>query len=277
MGQTLLVGERLALLDAHQDLVRLVVAAVHVVTVVRGDDGDAGLAADLAVGVVHLRLLVEAVRHDLEEVAAGLEEGLVLLGDLTRARDALPEDRLRDLAAQAGREADQTLAAILEERLVDAGVVVEALEEPHRVQVREVLVALLVARQENEVVVFPVGTVLAVIPGHIGLGAEDRLHARGLGALEEVHSAEHVAVVGHGHGLHAVLEDAGKQIVEADGPVEKTVRCVQMEVRELARRGHRVAPSRYPMTVALIPGRSDLRSLLGGVRGGVRDGCTERG
>jgi hypothetical protein len=40
-------------------------------------------------------------------------------------------------------------------------------------------------------------------------------------------------MVGHGHLFHAEGKQAGKQLVEANRPVQQAVLCVQMKVREL--------------------------------------------
>jgi hypothetical protein len=68
---------------------------------------------------------------------------------------------------------------------------------------------------------------------HVGLAAEDRLHAVRLGALVEIERAEQVAVVGHRHGLHSAFQHLGKQLVQPDRAVQKAILRVQMQVGEL--------------------------------------------
>jgi hypothetical protein len=65
-------------------------------------------------------------------------------------------ERLRDLAAEARRQPDQALAVVAQDLLVDPRVVVEALEVALRVQEREVLVADLVLREQDQVAAAPV-------------------------------------------------------------------------------------------------------------------------
>ena len=151
-------------------------------------------------------------------------------------------------ATSPPRHADRPIspsAVLAQELLVDARVVVEALEEPHRVEVREVLPADLVLGEQDEVVRSPLGLVEA-IGRDVGLAAEDRLHPVVLGLLVEVERAEQVAVVGDGHRLHAALEHLREQVVEADGAVEQAILRVQMQVRELghARRSSLALPAR---------------------------------
>ena len=82
----------------------------------------------------------------------------------------------------------------------------------------------------------PVRAIRAVV-ADIGLAAEDRLYAVGLGLFVEVDGAEHVAVVGERDGVHAQAGQLGEQILQADGSVEQAVLAVNMEVSELARLG----------------------------------------
>jgi hypothetical protein len=231
--ETTRVVERLALLDAHQDVVRLPVGLLHVVAVAGGDEAEPGLARHLLPRVVDLLLLVEAVGLHLEEERVVLEQRLVLERLVLGVLVALAHQRLRHLAAQARRQADEPLGVILEQLLVDARVVVEALEERLGVEELQVLVALLVLRQEDEVVVLALGLVLHRGRRDVGLAAEDRLDPGVLGLLVEVDHAVHVAVVGEGHRVHAHLLTGLEQVGQPDGPVEQAVLGMQVEVREL--------------------------------------------
>ena len=188
---------------------------------------------DISMQVAVDRLLL------LEPVGLQLEEEVPLAEDvLELARGALgrlgpaAHDRLRDLAAQARRQADQPLRVLAQQRLVDARVVIEALEVAHRVQVREVLPADLVLGEQDQVIRPALGLVEPV-GRDVRLAAEDRLHAVGLGALIEVERAEQVAVVGDRDRLHAALEHLREQLVQANRAVEKAILRVQMQVGEL--------------------------------------------
>ena len=134
---------------------------------------------------------------------------------------------------------------LAQERLVDARVVIEALQIPHRVEVREVLPADLVLGQQDEVVRPPLGLVQP-IGRDVGLAAEDRLHPVGLGLLVKIQRAEQVSVVGDGHRLHPPLEDFREEMVETDGAIEKAILRVQMQVREVGhmRRSSLALPAR---------------------------------
>src|SRR5262249_21286464 len=88
--------------------------------------------------------------------------------------------------------------------------------------------------------VAPVRSILAIGGGNVGLAAEDRLDARGLGLLVEVDRAEHVAMVGDRNGFHALAEDLREQVGQPDGAIEQAVGGMQMQMREL---GHQTRSS----------------------------------
>jgi hypothetical protein len=230
----LLVGEALAGLDRHQHLVGGGVGAVDVVAVVGGDQRDVELGPHLDQRLVELLLLGRLGRHQLEEEVALAEDVLVLAGHRLGLGDAALGQGLRHLAAQARAHRDDALVALAQERLVDARVVVEALEVPHRVEVREVLVAGLVLGQQHQVVVAAVGAVAQVGGGDVGLAAEDHLDVVGLGLGVQVDRPEHVAVVGHRDGVHAAGLERREQVLHPDRAVEQAVLGVDVQVRELA-------------------------------------------
>jgi hypothetical protein len=75
------------------------------------------------------------------------------------------------------------------------------------------------------------------VRGEVGLDADDRLDADGLGLLVELVGAEEVAVVGHRHRGHAQLRGPFGQRAEPGGAVEHGVLGVHVEVDErVARR-----------------------------------------
>ena len=89
---------------------------------------------------------------------------------------------------------------------VDPGLVVEALEIAGRDQLDEVAVALLVLAQQDQVVVaVRVGADRVPLLRDVDLAADDGMDALVLGGVVELNRAEQVAVVGHGHGRHALL------------------------------------------------------------------------
>ena len=136
----------------------------------------------------------------------------------------------------------------LEQLPVEARLVVVALEERQAGELDEVAVAGLVLGQQREVVVellaalgvaagvvdpAPAGRALAaVVVGHVGLGADDRLDALLAALLVELERPVHVAVVGDPDRRLPVGDRLGHQLVEPGGPVEHRELGVDVEVGE---------------------------------------------
>ena len=70
--------------------------------------------------------------------------------------------------------------------------------------------------------------VLSTALGQIGLAADDRLDTATLHGVVERNSAIHVAVIGHGAGVHTQRFETFGEWFYLDGAVEKTVISVQM-------------------------------------------------
>jgi hypothetical protein len=230
--EPLLVLEALAGLDRHQHVVRGRVGAVDVVAVIGGDQRNAELLAHPHQLAVERLLLGHRRGHQLEEEVAWREHAGVLARDLLGGGHAVLLDRLGDLAAQARRHADQPLAVIAQQLLVDPRVVIEPLEVPLGVEERQVLVADLVLRQQDQVKVAAVGPVVAVGRRDVGLAAKDQLHPGLLGLAVEVERAEHVAVIGDRDRVHPEVLDLGEQILHPDRAIEQAVLGVEVQMRE---------------------------------------------
>jgi hypothetical protein len=99
------------------------------VAIVRRHDADAELFSDADRPCVDDGLLVDSVVLELEPVAARTEQVAELRGDGPRLVVAVGAQERRNLARQAGREADDALAVLSQNLLVDPGPIVEALEE----------------------------------------------------------------------------------------------------------------------------------------------------
>ena len=67
----------------------------------------------------------------------------------------------------------------------------------------------------------------------VKFAADDRLDARFLRRIHEMHRAKNVAVVGHGHGRHAQFLDPLAQLFYVAGAVEQRVIGMQMQMDEL--------------------------------------------
>ncbi len=126
--------------------------------------------------------------------------------------------------------------------VVDPGLVVVALQVRVGDQPAEVLVALPVLGQQDEVEGLAVGLALLVAhapPGDVRLDADDRLDAPGGGGLDERDRAVKGAVVRDGHGVEAELGALFGKLVDAPEPVQQAELGVEVQVDEVVRgNGH---------------------------------------
>ena len=72
----------------------------------------------------------------------------------------------------------------------------------------------------------------AVAGGHVDLAADDVFEPRLLGGELEVDGSEHVAVVGHDHGVHVQFLGPLHEVGQADGPVQQAVLGVRVQMDE---------------------------------------------
>jgi hypothetical protein len=231
------VVERLPRLNAEQRLVRMGVARVQVVGVVRSDQREPELLVHVEQLAVHRILRGDPVALELQ-VEPVPEDALVGLELLPGLAHAPVQDRARHARGEAAGRGDQPLVVCAQEIEVDPGLVVEPLHEPLRDERDQVAVPPLVHREQEEVVhaVEAAGLGIPVEARalrHVDLAADDRLHAAPDRRLVELDRSEQVAVVGHRDGRHPRGPRPLHQLLDRDRAVEDRVLRVQMKVREL--------------------------------------------
>ena len=247
--------------DAQQVVVAVGLVGRDVVRVIGRQQRDVQLPGDVEQATADAQLDVEAVIHQLTEVVLTAEDVLVL----TRRPEGLlelAETKARlHLTGRAAGGRDDALGVPADDLAIHAGLHVVALEGGQRAQPEEVVQAGGVLGQHRHVGVAttagdilaalhrgvaPVATARRPVLLHpreargrrdIGLDADDRLHGA-LGILEalrelvELVGAEHVAVVGHRDGRHALTADLGEQLGVLRGAVEHRVLGVGVQVDE---------------------------------------------
>ena len=224
--------------DAQQHVVRLVLLLVHVVQVVGDDQRQAGLRGEAEQLLVEAALLGDPVVLEFQEEPVLAEDVAVLRGERAGQLPVVHLEGLGDLATEAGRHADQSLAVLGEVLSVDAGLVVVAVDVGVGDQPAQVLVAGHVGRQQEEVEGLAVGLALLVRhrpPGDVGLHADDRLDARLGGRLVERDRAVERAVVGDGEAVEPVLDARVDEVRDPPQPVEQAELRVGVEVDEVVR------------------------------------------
>jgi hypothetical protein len=67
---------------------------------------------------------------------------------------------------------------------------------------------------------------------NVEFAADDGVDAFGFGGIEELDTAEQVAVIGHGNGGHLLLGDDVHELLDFASAVEQRVVCMAVEVNE---------------------------------------------
>ena len=121
--------------------------------------------------------------------------------------------------------------------LADARLVIEAVQRGFRGDLDQVAIAFLVFGQHQQVVVGVAfgrrARCVVVFLADVKLAADDRLDAGLVRRIHEMHRAEDVAVVGHGHGGHAQLLHPLDKLLDVAGAVEQGVVGMEVQVDEL--------------------------------------------
>ena len=226
-----LILEGFARLDAHEHLLGGRVLSVEIMAVVGGHQGNARLPRQRLEPGKHCALLRQAMVHDFHKVVALAEKRLHLKRILFRVLRAALQKQLGQIAAQACRKADQSFGVLLEQLVVDAGLVVKALGKPGADQLDEVAIAGLVFTQQNHMAVFARRAVLLKAVGtDIHLAADDGGDALLQAGVIEVDDPVHHAVIGHGGVREAKLLKTLDQGLDAVGPVQEAVFGMQMQM-----------------------------------------------
>ena len=150
---------------AKQHVVDVGVALLHVVQIVRRNEGDVQVLAQAQQSLVQRSEEVE-VLVPLHLQVEGREHGLVPPGQLLRSLVVAVYQSDRYLGAGATREDNQPVGVLFEEFVVNTRLVVETLQVRLGGQLHQVPVALVVLRENREMMI-----VLALAPARCGPSA----------------------------------------------------------------------------------------------------------
>ena len=170
------------------------------------------------------------------EIEIALAEDVVEGDGGFAGRVVLPfRQPLGDFALQTCRQTDQPLRVLGQKFLADARLVVEAVQRSLGDDLHQVAITLVVLGQHDQMVVavaFGRGAMVFLL-ADVELAAQDRLHARFFGGIDELDRAEDVAVVGHGDRGHVEFFDALDQAFDVASAIEHGVVGMQMKMNEL--------------------------------------------
>ncbi len=218
-------------LHTQQRVVTLVILTVRVMRVIGREQRSIDRLGQLNQQRIGAHLIRETVVLQFDEEVVTTEDLLQSSRTVVCTLHVTAHQTLQHVSAEATTRRDETRAVLLEQFPVDTGLVVVALEEGAAREVDQVLVADVVLREQREVVVHLAATLglaagvvdaassrrafAAVLVGHVGLGADDRLDAL-LGALlVEVDDPVHVPVVGDAECGLTVRLRLGHQFAQA--------------------------------------------------------------
>ena len=229
-------------LDAQKHLLRRRVLPVQVVAVVGGYHGDARFLRNAHQPWQHGLFLRNAVIHQLNIVVIPAEKLLHMQGVGLGVVIAAFQQHFGQIAAQTGGQADQPLGVLLQQVVVDAGLIIEALGKTGADQLDEILIARVVFAQKDHMAVFPGrAAFFETIAADIDLAADDRGDAGVPAGVIKIHRAVHDAVVGDGGVGEAQLLQAADQRADAVGTVQQAVFGMQMQMGK----GHERSPFVY--------------------------------
>ena len=175
----------------------------------------------------NLRLM----EHDFQVVII-LEHPLVPLYGLFRPRYVSCKDESRNLSCHAGRRTDDVVVILLYDLVRYPRLVIHTLEMACRYDFHQVLVAVVVLRQQDKVVI----TLLlhpVVSLGNINLASDDRFYVRMFGGeLEKFLHAVHVSMVRDGKTGHAEFIGSVEQVFYRCLTIKNGVLRMYVEVNE---------------------------------------------
>ena len=171
------------------------------------------------------------VEHHLQIIVVP-EDFLVPFDDLVYLGHVPRQNRAGNFARHAGGTADQALVVFLQDLVAHAGAVVHAFDMGRGHDLHEVLVALVVLRQEDEVII-PLLLHPVVAFGDIDFAPDDRLHGRVLlRELEELLHAVHVPVVRDREAGHSQFLGPIEQVVDGRLTVQDGILGMYVQMDE---------------------------------------------
>ena len=207
----------------------------QIMGVVRSHKRDARLLRKLHQHGQHPALLRQAVVLYFNIIVSLAKQLLIILRGGFRLFIVARQQRLRKLARQTGGKADKPFVVFFQQGVVDARLVVKAIDKACRHQLNKVFIACLIFTQEHQVVraIDAVHLIETRTRGHVYFAADNGLDARLFRGFIKIDAAVHHAVVGDSHSRLAQLFHPFHQRLDAACAVQKAVFSVQMQMCKL--------------------------------------------
>ena len=122
-----------------------------------------------------------------------------------------------------------------EQLVVHAGLVVETVEISGGNQLDEILIALFVFAEQDQVIgaLGAGATIFMMVGRDVHLAADDGFYAVGSGLMIEIGGGEKIAVVRDGDGWHSAPGGFGSELADLASSVQQRVIRVQMKMNEV--------------------------------------------
>ncbi len=225
------IVQRFAGLDAHQHLLGGGILPGQIMAVVGCHQWDAGLGGQSHQARQGHLFLADAMVHHLDKVVALAHDVLHHQGVRLRLIVAAIQQQAGQFARQAGAQRDKPLVVLAQQVIVDARLVIKPAGKALAHQLHEVLIALVVLAQQNQVAVLARhGLLFCHIRADVHLAADDRVDALAQARLVEVHHTIHCPMVGDGAGIHAHPLDLFDQVADAARAVQKAIFAVNVKM-----------------------------------------------
>ena len=175
----------------------------------------------------------QVVIHDLN-IEILLAEDFLHFPHIGMGAFILPvQQHFRQVAAQAGAQADQAFVMFPDQVIVDPRPVIVTRQEALADQVHQVLIAGIVLAQQDQVAVFTAGHGLVrPIPADVCFAADDRFDPGILHRVIEIDRAVQDAVIRNSAGVHPQLFQPVCKRTDPAGAVQQAVFRVQMKMRK---------------------------------------------
>ena len=231
--------------NRDQHFVHMLVFAPQIMRVVRANQRNAGLVMNVDEMRIDFVLTRQIVIHQFEKEVFFAEDVAIFFGAALRFVQFLIHHQLRNLAAQTGAAANDALGILRQQFVINARLVIKAVEIGARRQLHQVFVALEILRPQRQMMRVFLLVQRRIFIGvfawrDIRLNADNRLDALGFARRIKVDGAVHHAVIGERERRHIHRGGALRQILDAIGAVEQRVLGMHVKMTKTAAAfGHR--------------------------------------